>query len=663
MTVLIVGGVAAGATAAARARRVSEHARIIVLEAGPYISFANCGLPYYLGREIADRDELILQQPEEFARRYRVEIFTHTEAVAIDRAGRVVTARRFHPTLDVSEELEFDYDTLVLAQGGRPVRPALPGATLPHVLPLWTIPDMDALEAAVAAGETRSAVVLGGGFIGLETAEALRRRGLEVSIVEMAPHVMPNLDDEIAAALEEELRRNGVRVYSGRCAAQITADAVQLDDQTSISAELVVLSVGVAPVLRLAREARLAIGSSGAIAVDEFLRTSDPRIFAAGDMIEIVHRISGNTQRLPLAGPANRQGRVAGSNAVSDPERYLRYRGSVGTTVIKLFEIEAGSTGLSRSQAARAGIDAHAATVHTLNHAGYYPGARDLTLKLVYEPDSGRLLGAQAVGAGVDKRIDIVATALTAGMTVEDLAELDLAYAPPFSSANDAVHVAAFVAQNRRSAAAPGITVDELDGVYRPGQSVILDVRSRQEFEAANVEGAVNIDVDQLRDHLKELDPGRPILVHCASGYRAHLATRILRQHGFSDVTNILGGFTSIERHASVRPFAQLDVTVRGVALPGRHKTHGRHPETPLIVDVRSPEEYRAGHIHGAFNIPVNEIMSRFHELAEADEQIVLYCASGSRSEYARMILSQLGVKNVENGGGYQEMLRRFPAP
>ena len=659
-TVLIIGGVAAGATAAARARRVDEHARIIVLEAGGYISFANCGLPYYLGREISDRNELILQQPEDFRRRYRVEVYPYTEALAIDRASRVVSARRFHPTLDVAEELEFDYDTLILAQGGRPVRPALPGAELPHVFPLWTIPEMDALDAAVGAARTRSAAVLGGGFIGLETAEALRRRGLDVSIIEMAPHVMPNLDTEIAAALEQELRHNGVKVYSGRRASRITADEVVLDDQTAVAADLVVLSVGVAPTLQLAREAQIGVGSSGGIAVDQFLRTSDPAIFAAGDMIEITHRVSGNTQRLPLAGPANRQGRIAGNNAVSDPECYLRYRGSVGTSVIKLFSLEAGSTGLSTAQAVRAGIEAHAVTVHKLNHAGYYPGARDLTLKLLYAPSSGRVLGAQAVGTDVDKRIDVVATALAAGMTIDDLAELDLAYAPPFSSANDPVNIAAFAAQNRRSGAAAAITVDELDSVYRPAESVILDVRTAEEFEAGNVEGALNIEIDQLRERLGRLDRERPILVHCAAGYRAHLAVRILRQHGFTDVTNILGGFTSIERHAALQPFARLKVNFAAVA-----QKRGQQPQSSshVVVDVRSPEEYRAGHIHGAFNIPVNEIMSRYHELAETEERIVLYCASGSRSEYARMILNQLGVTNVENGGGYQEMLRKYPAP
>ncbi len=714
-TIVIVGGVAAGATAAARARRVNEHARIILLEAGGYISFANCGLPYYLGREIESRDALILQQPEEFARRYRVDVHLYTEAIAIDRANRTVLARRSHPHLALSEEASFPYDRLILAQGGRPVRPNLPGADRPHVFPLWTIPEMDALDRAIdSAG---SAVVLGGGFIGLETAEALVRRGLNVSVVEMAPHVMANLDDEIAARIEQELRGRGVHLFTGRRAATIDADAVILDDGRAVPADLVVLSVGVAPTVSLARDAGLAVGPSGGITVDEFLRTSDPAIFAAGDMIELPHRVSGRVVRLPLAGPANRQGRIAGTNAASpaasdtstgstaDPAAgaspWLRYRGALGTSVIKLFDVEAGTTGLSAEVARSSGLEADTVTVHKLNHAGYYPGARDLTLSLTYEPASGRVLGAQAVGAGVDKRIDVIATALAGGLTIDDLAEIDLSYAPPFSSANDPVNIAAFMAQNRRTGYASSITVAELDdaveqrsrGAGADPVPLILDVRTPEEFAAGNVSGALNIELDQLRERVSELDPAQPVLVHCAAGYRAHLATRILRQSGFQTVMNIAGGFTSLVRRAEVRPFEAIAVTEYQAATPcgasgagaagsspaeqptgatagaqsGPYAVgmepgtpRGFDPATTVVVDVRSPEEYREGHLPGAVNLPVAEIMSRYGEIPTDGRRVIVYCAGGSRSEYARMVLAQLGVPGIENGGGLTQIMMKL---
>ncbi len=675
--ILIIGGVAAGATAAARARRLDEHTQIVVLEAGPYVSFANCGLPYYIGREIERREELILLQPEDFAARYAVEVHTHTAAVTIDRASRTVKARRTHPTLQVAEEISYSYDRLILAQGGRPVLPPLPGADLPHVFPLWTIPEMDAVESCIASSQTRNAVVLGGGFIGLEMAEALRRRGLRTSVVEMAPHVMPLLDDEVAAVLEQELRRNGVAVHSGRRALEIRAEAVLLDDGELIPADLVILAVGVAPAVGLAREAGLEIGKTGALAVNEYLQTSDPLIYAAGDMIEVRHRVSGQTVRLPLAGPANRQGRVAGTNAVAAEDAgRVAYRGVFGTSVIKLFSLEAGSTGLSRRQAEAAGISAQSVTIHKPHHAAYYPGARDLTLKLVYEMPTGRVLGAQAVGAGVDKRIDVISTALAGGLTVDDAAELDLAYAPPFSSANDPVNVAAFVAQNRLRNTAKAVTADEVTGAAIADGTLILDVRTPEEFEAAAVEGAINIEIDALRERLAELDPARPLLVHCAAGYRAHLATRILVQHGFRDVTNILGGFTSIERQAEAGVLDGLELNSNSAPVPGpcmsgpppagagnSSPISSENGDGPYLVDVRSPEEYAAGHVPGAINLPVGEVMSRHQELAAvraAGRKVVLYCASGSRSEYARLILNQLGVSGIENGGGYQEMMRRY---
>lgn len=684
--ILIVGGVAAGATAAARARRQDENAQITLLEAGPYISFANCGLPYYLGREIKDRQELILQTPEDFSQRYNLTVHINTEAVAIDATNKVLTARRTEGRQGISEELTFHYDSLILAQGGRPIRPSLPGADQPHVHTLWTIPEMDALEQAIADESNKTAAVLGGGFIGLEMAEALRHRGMEVSVIEMAPHIMAHLDDEIAAVLEDELRDQGVSLYTGRRAEAICEDSVILDDKTEVPADIVLLSVGVAPTLQLAKNTGLAMGEGGGILVNEYLQTSDPGIFAAGDMIELTHRVTGLNQRLPLAGPANRQGRIAAANALArlSGEPLKGYSGAIGTSVVKLFGQNAASTGISMAQAKAAGIPAQAVTIHKGNHAGYYPGSRDLALKLTYRIPDGLILGAQAAGADVDKRIDVIASAITGQLTIHDLAELDLAYAPPFSSANDPVNIAAMVAQNRLSESSPAITAEELEETYDPNNDLILDVRTREEYEDGNIDGVLNIDLDELRDNLHRLPKNKRILVHCASGYRAHLALRILQQRGYTRVLNILGGFTSIERHAKVRPYSALTINFsQGLVsspcmasapsmddllsqagtpsqgdsnAPSSSQTASDTPD-PLVVDVRTPEEFAMRAYPGALNIPLNELPSRYTELQPQNRQIIVYCASGARSSYAQMLLGQLGFTQVENGGSLMEML------
>lgn len=539
---LIIGGVAAGATAAARARRLDEEAEITVLERGPYVSYANCGLPYHVGGEIEDRKALLLQTPAGFKKRYGVDVLVDTEALELDRAGKRVRAR------GPMGEAWFSYDQLILAQGGNPLTPPVPGADAPHVFRLWTVPDMDRIEGFIAKEAPKTAVVVGGGFIGLEMAEALRRRGLATTVVELLPTVLAVMDREIAVRVEDTLRMHGVEVLAGVGMKAIDAGrrTVELSTGAQLPADLVLFSVGVRPELALAKQAGLAIGPSGGLEVNDRLQTSDPDVYAAGDMVEVVHRVSGRKVRIPLAGPANRQGRIAATNAVGGT---LRYGGAVGTAVVKVFEATAAMTGLSARAAREAGLDVGVAVLHKDHHAGYYPGAKELSLELVYDRKTSRILGAQAFGpAGVDKRIDVIATAMQAGMTLDGLAELDLAYAPPYSSANDPVNLIGFIAQNDVSGASPLVTAAGLKAELASATPpVVLDVRNPGEWKAGHLKGALLIPVDSLRERIAEVPRGRRILVHCRSGFRAHLALRILRAHGHADVANVTGGWLSMQ--------------------------------------------------------------------------------------------------------------------
>jgi len=538
---VIVGGVAAGATAAARARRLREDVEITVVERGPYVSYANCGLPYFVSRDIDRRSRLLLQTPEGFGSRYRVDVHVRTEALELDRAGHRLRVR------GPGGERWLPYDRLILAQGGNPIVPELPGSAEPHVFRLWTVPDMDRLDGFITEHGPRSAVVVGGGFIGLEMAEAFVKRGLETAVVELAPSVLPVLDPEMGALVERELSANGVTVATrvGLAAVHGAERTVELTDGRRLPADLVLLSVGVRPELSLARAAGLEIGPSGGLLVDDRLRTSDPDVLAAGDMVEVEHRVSGRRVRIPLAGPANRQGRIAATNALGGT---LRYGGAIGTSVVKVFEATAGATGLGETAARAAGLPVGVAVIHKEHHAAYYPGAREIALKLVYDRKTSRLLGAQAFGwAGVDKRIDVLATALQGRMTLDDLAELDLAYAPPYSSANDPVNVAAFVAQNDVSGHAPLVTAAGLRAeLAAAAPPLVLDVRGEAEWRGGHLVGAVHVPLDSLRDRLAELPRDRRIVVHCRSGFRAHLALRILLEHGFRDVANVTGGQLSM---------------------------------------------------------------------------------------------------------------------
>jgi len=572
MKIVVVGGVAGGMSAAARARRLSEDAEIVVLERDGYVSFANCGLPYHVGDEIPQRSALLVQTPDSLRAALDLDVRIGHDVVAIDRENRTVTAR--HTTATGPEDVVLPYDALVLAPGAATIRPPVPGLDLPQVHTLRTVPDADGLRAVVGAG-ARRAIVLGAGFIGIETTEALRIRGLRVDLVDLAPHVLPPLDSELAQLLDDELRANGVRTHVGVAAESITASPAQvegdnhgpddrgtarvhLSDGSVLECDVVVLSVGVRPDSRLAADAGLELGPQGAIVVDSEQRTSDPHIWAVGDATAVRHAVTGLVGPVPLAGPANRQGRRAADSILGAISPARRARPVLGTAVLRVFGLTAAMTGASQHTLQRAGIAHHTVHVHPGHHAGYFPGAEQMHLTITFAPD-GRLLGAQAVGRdGVDKRIDVLATALSAGMTVDDVAELELAYAPPYGSAKDAVNMAGFVAQNVLDGSLRLWYPEELDKVL--DTALVLDVRTAREHARGHLPGALNVPHTELRERLEEVRTaagGRPVRVHCVSGFRSYLAHRVLDQAGF-DSASLSGGLLTL--HAA-RPDVEL---VRG---------------------------------------------------------------------------------------------------
>jgi len=546
MKLLIIGGVAGGATAAARARRISETAEITLVERGPYVSYANCGLPYFISKDITKRSKLLLQTPEGFDSRYRVKVLVETEALEIDRAGRRVRVK------GPAGESWLDYDSLILAQGGSPVMPPVPGIDSPNVFRLWTVPDMDRIMDFIDKNSPASAVIAGGGFIGMEMAEAFVQRGMKTTIVELLPRVMSTMDPEFGGMIALRMEAHGVHVRTGVGLKKVNADCstVELADGSTVPAGIVLVAAGVKAELTLARNAGLTLGAAGGLQVDEHLRTSDPFIWAAGDMNEVMHKVSGRMVRVPMAGPANRQGRIAASNALG---MTMRYAGALGSSVVKIFDLTAAGTGLTETAARAAGFDPGAAVVVKDHHASYYPGGKELVLKIVYDRPSGRLLGGQALGGeGVEKRIDALAAALHGKMTLQDLAEIDFSYSPPYSSANDPLNVAAFAGLNDLSGYAPLTNAREVQALLAgadeaaPQRPVLLDVRNLNEFETSHVRGALHIPVDELRFRLDEVPKDRPIAVHCRSGFRSHLALRILKENGWTNIRNITGGYVAM---------------------------------------------------------------------------------------------------------------------
>ncbi|MCF8110742.1 MAG: FAD-dependent oxidoreductase [Desulfobacteraceae bacterium] len=538
---VVIGGVAGGATAAARARRLNEHAEIVVFERGPYISFANCGLPYYIGEVIKKRDDLMVTDAESFSKRYNVDVRPSCEITDMDRQNHEVVVY-CHQT---GEQYRESYGRLILSPGAEPVRPPFArGVDAQNIFTLRNIPDTDRIKAYVDENKPGRAVVVGGGFIGLEMVENLAFRGVEVTVLEKMDQVMPPLDYEMACLVHAHLSEKKVdcRFNDGVESLEKTGDAivVKTESGTSIQCDMVVLSIGVRPETGLAQKAGLKIGETGGIAVDETMRTSDPYIYAVGDAVEIRQRVTGAKALIPLAGPANKQARIAADNVMG---RCSVFRGSAGTCAVKVFEVTAAATGINEKTLRQYGIPYRSGYTHSGSHAGYYPGSETMALKLLFSPGTGRLLGAQAVGKiGVDKRIDVLATAVYGSMTVFDLEELDLCYAPPYGSAKDPVNMAGYVASNLIKGDLEKINWDEIKDID-PEKEVLLDVRSRIEVKTSgSIEGAVHIPIDELRGRLGELDREKTYIAFCAVGQRSYLAYRILTQHGFS-AKNLAGGF------------------------------------------------------------------------------------------------------------------------
>ena len=538
MKVVIVGGVAGGATAAARLRRLDEGAEIVVFERGGYVSYANCGLPYYIGGVIRDRAKLTLQTPESFRRRFNVDVRVRSEVVEIARAEKKVRVRE----AEGGREYWESYDKLVYAPGAAAIRPAFVGEG-DRIFTLRTMEDTFRLDDFLRAASPARALVVGGGFIGIETAENLAERGVRVTLVQMEDQVMLPFDYDMACILRAQLLGKGIdlRLNSKVTDLRQAGDAVtaQIENASPVTADFAMLAIGVLPETSLAAAEGLTLGRKGAVVVDEHMRTSDPDIYAAGDAVQVCDAVTGAPSLVPLAGPANKQGRIAADNIAGIPSVY---RGAQGSSVLKVFDMTAAATGLSERAARAAGLDADSALLFSPEHASYYPGGRNMTLKVVYERAGGRILGAQCIGfGGVEKRVDVLATAVRAKMTAEDLTDLDLCYAPPYSSAKDPVNMAGYVIGNIRAGIVRQHTWQDVPALAADPNVLFLDVQTPPEYAAAHIDGAVNIPVDELRSRLGELDKSKTICVNCYSGLRSYIACRILSANGFA-CSNLAGG-------------------------------------------------------------------------------------------------------------------------
>ncbi len=540
MKLVIVGGVAGGASAAARARRVDESAEIVLFERGEHISFANCGLPYYIGEEIEERDSLLVSTPQAMSERFNIDVRVNSEVVDVDSRGKTVEVK----TGD-GETYRESYDKLILAPGAKPVRPPLPGIDLDTIFTLRNIPDMDRIIACIRECQAQSATIVGGGFIGIEMAENLCNKGIKVTIVEMIDQVMAPFDADMAAYIHNHLRDKGVRLVLEEAVESFEKKEktiVRTSKGTEIETDMVVLSIGVKPETDLAKKAGIELGETGGILTGPDMRTTDPDIYAVGDAVEVVDVVSGGKTLLPLAGPANKQGRTAADNALGKKEEFA---GVQGTSVVKVFDLTAACTGNNEKDLQTRGIHYRASYAHPFSHASYYPGAQRIAIKLLFSPDSGKVLGAQVIGRkGVDKRVDVFATAIRAGMTVFDLEEIDLAYAPPYGSAKDPVNVAGYVAVNILKGDMEVVMWHEVDGLD-PEKYIVLDVREDDEVEELGmIDNALHIPLNDLRSRLHELDKNKTYAAYCAIGLRSYFAYRILVQKGFK-ARNISGGYAS----------------------------------------------------------------------------------------------------------------------
>lgn len=540
MKVVIVGGVAAGATAAARLRRLDEQAEILIFERSGYISYANCGLPYYIGDVITDPEALTLQSPEQFFARFRVQVRVRHEVTALHPERKTVSVT----DLATGRTFEESYDKLILAPGARPTQPRLPGVGLERVFTLRTVEDTFRIKEFIQKNKPRSAVLAGGGFIGLELAENLRELGMEVTIVQRPKQLMNPFDADMAALIHAEMRRHGVQLALGSTVEGFapTNRGVEVlrKDEPSLQADMVVLAIGVTPDTALAKSAGLALGIKDSILVNDRMETSVPDIYAAGDAVQVRHAVTGQDALISLAGPANKQGRIIADNICGMDSRYT---GSQGSSVVKVFSMTAAATGVNEKNARNAGFDPEAVILSPMSHAGYYPGGRLMTMKLVYDKPTLRVLGAQIVGyEGVDKRIDVLATAIHAGMTAPQLKELDLAYAPPYSSAKDPVNMAGFMAEDLDQGLVQQWRAGDEPTLPRDGSVHLVDVRTQAEYAAGHIDGFINLPVDQLREHLEQLDRTKPVYLVCQSGLRSYIASRILKGSGFA-CSHLAGGY------------------------------------------------------------------------------------------------------------------------
>ena len=539
MKVVIVGGVAGGATAAARIRRLDEQAEIVVFERSGYISYANCGLPYYIGDVITDPEELTLQTPESFFSRFRVDMKVRHEVTAIHPERKTVSVKN----LETDEVFEESYDKLILSPGAKPTQPRLPGVGIDKLFTLRTVEDTFRIKEYINQNHPKSAVLAGGGFIGLELAENLRELGMDVTIVQRPKQLMNPFDADMASMIHSEMRKHGVKLALGYTVEGFEERNggvdVLLKDNAPLHADMVVLAIGVTPDTALAREAGLELGIKGSIVVNDRMETSVPDIYAAGDAVQVKHYVTGEDALISLAGPANKQGRIIADNICGGDSRYL---GSQGSSVIKVFDMTAATTGINETNARKAGLDVDTVILSPMSHAGYYPGGKVMTMKVVFEKGTYRLLGAQIVGYdGVDKRIDVLATAIHAGLKATQLKDLDLAYAPPYSSAKDPVNMAGFMIDNI-SKGLKQWHLHDADKLPRDGSVILLDTRTAWEYSSGHIEGFVNIPVDELRERLDEIEPGEPVYVICQSGLRSYIATRILEGYGY-EAYNFAGGF------------------------------------------------------------------------------------------------------------------------
>lgn len=544
MKVVIVGGVAGGATAAARIRRLDEQAEIVIFERSGFVSYANCGLPYYIGGVITDQRELTLQTPESFFARFRINVRVRHEVTAIHPENKTVLVKN----LETGEQFEEQYDKLLLSPGARPTQPRLAGAEHERIFTLRTVEDTLHIRQFVERQRPRSAVLAGGGFIGLEMAENLRELGVEVTIVQRADQVLPPLDYDMAAQIHTLLRSHGVRLKLGSAVAGFESSGEQvvtlLEGEEPLRSDMVLLAIGVTPDTGLAREAGLELGQKGAIRVNDRMETSLPDIYAVGDAVEVEHFVTKERAVVALAGPANRQGRIAADNICGGDSRYS---GAQGSSVIKLFELTAASTGINERSAQAAGLDYDKVILSPEHHASYYPGSQTMTMKVLWDKNTLCLLGAQIVGrGGVDKRIDVLATAIRSGMKATELAELDLAYAPPYSSAKDPVNMAGFMVENISAGKLKQFHWQQVDDLPRDGSVTLLDTRTAGEYRRGHVDGFRNLPVDELRERLGELEASKPVYVMCQTGLRSYVACRVLAQHGF-DCYNLSGGYRLYE--------------------------------------------------------------------------------------------------------------------